>query len=102
MSDHCWRAYDRAHVLAAVLGKNPAVEFIVSPCKGAVLGSTATTVPTRRDLSIRSNNDLGRINWRKTSGTIRRSKVEAAIGRSKPVIADAMRSGEDARRAWEV
>jgi IS5 family transposase len=30
-------AYDRSHVLA----KNPTVRFIVPPCKGAMLGSTA-------------------------------------------------------------
>src|ERR1019366_8217131 len=47
-------AYDRAHVLYAVLARNPAVRFIVPPCKGAVLGSTARTAPTQRDLHIRS------------------------------------------------
>ena len=84
-------AYDRADVLDAVLGKNPAVGFIVSPCKGAVPGSTATIAPTQRDLSIRSLNEHGRMNWRKTSGSDRRSKIEAAIGRSMHVIGDALR-----------
>jgi hypothetical protein len=27
-------AYDRAHVLDAVLARNPAIRFIVPPCKG--------------------------------------------------------------------
>jgi IS5 family transposase len=36
-------AYDRSHVLDTVLAKNPTVRFIVPPCKGAMLGSTATT-----------------------------------------------------------
>jgi hypothetical protein len=95
-------AYDRAHVLDAVLAKNPTVRFIVLPCKGAVLGSTARTVPTQRDLHIRSINEHGRMNWQKTSGYNRRSKVEAAISRYKRVIGDALRSREDARRECEV
>ena len=88
-------AYDRAHVLDAVLVRNPDVRFIVPPCKGAVLGPTATTVPTQRDLHIRSINKHGRMNWQKTSGYNRRSKVEAAIARYKRVIGDALRSREN-------
>jgi hypothetical protein len=42
------------------------------------------------------------MNRRKTSGDNRRSTVEAAIGRSKRVIGDALRSREDARREGEV
>jgi hypothetical protein len=49
-------AYDRSHVLDTVLAKNPTVRFIVPPCKGAMLGSTATTAPTQRNLHIRSIN----------------------------------------------
>jgi hypothetical protein len=90
-------AYDRANVLNAVRG-HPDVRFIV--CNGAVLGPTATTAPTQRDSHIRSIN--GRMNWQKTSGGNRRSKVEAAIGRYKRVIRDALRSLEDARRQCEV
>ena len=46
--------YGRSHVLDAVFAKNPTVRFVVPPCKGAVLGSTARTAPTQRDLDIRS------------------------------------------------
>jgi Transposase DDE domain len=42
-------AYDGAHVLDPVLARNPAVRFIVPPCKGGLLGSIATTAPTQRD-----------------------------------------------------
>jgi hypothetical protein len=42
------------------------------------------------------------MNRRKTSGDNRRSTVEAAIGRSKRVIGDALGSREDARREGEV
>ena len=95
-------AYDRAHVLNAVRVRNPDVRFIVPPCKGAVLGPTATTAPTQRDSHIRSINKPGRMNWQKTSGYNRRSRVEAASGRYKRVIGDALRSREDARRLCEV
>jgi hypothetical protein len=67
-----------------------------------VLGSTSRTAPTQRDLHIRSINEHGRMNWQKTSGYHRRSKVEAAIGRYKRLIGDALRSREDARRECEV
>ena len=95
-------AYDRSHVLDAVLAKNPTVRFIVPPCKGAALGSTARTAPTQRDLHIRSINQHGRMNWQKASGYNRRSKVEAAISRYKRVIGSALRSREDAVRVCEV
>ena len=65
-------AYDRSHVLDTVLAKNPTVKFIVPPCKGAMLGSTATTAPTQRNLHIRSINEHGRRNWQKASGYNRR------------------------------
>jgi len=43
-----------------------------------MLGSTAPTAPTRRDLSIRSINEHGRMNWRKTSGSIVQVKTHVA------------------------
>ena len=55
-----------------------------------------------RGSHIRSINKHGRMNWQKTSGCNRRSKVEAAIGRYKRVIGDALRSREDARRQCKV
>jgi hypothetical protein len=42
------------------------------------------------------------MNWQKTSGYNRRSKVEAAISRYKRVIGGALRSRADARRVCEV
>ena len=44
----------------------------------------------------------GRMNWQKTSRYNRRSKVEAAIGRYKRLLGDALRSREDACRLCEV
>ena len=67
-----------------------------------MLGSTARIAPTQRDLHIRSINEHGRMNWQKTSGYNRRSKVEAAISRYKGVIGEALRSREDARRVCEI
>jgi hypothetical protein len=95
-------AYDQAHVFIAVLVRNPNARFLVPPCKSVVPGPTATTAPTQRDLRIRSINEHGRMNWQKTSGYNRRSKVEAAIGRYKRVIVDTLRSREDARHKCEV
>ena len=42
------------------------------------------------------------MNWQKTSGYNKRSKVEAAISRYKRVIGDTLKSSNDARRATEV
>jgi hypothetical protein len=67
-----------------------------------VLGSTARTAPAQGDLHIRSIDEHGRMNWQKASGYNRRSKVEAAIGRYKRLIGDALRSRKDARRVCEV
>jgi hypothetical protein len=43
-----------------------------------MLGSTAPTAPTRRDLSTRSINEHERMNWRKTSGSIVQVKTHVA------------------------
>jgi hypothetical protein len=66
------------------------------------IGSTARTGPTQRDMHIRSIKQRGRMNWQKASSYNRRSKVEAAIGRYKRVIGEALRSREDARRVCEI
>jgi hypothetical protein len=92
----------QAHVLDAVLVRNAAVRFIVAPCKGVVLGLAARTAPTRRDVHIRLIKQHWRMNWQKTSGYNQRSNVEAAIGRYKRLIGDALCSREDARRVCEV
>jgi hypothetical protein len=54
------------------------------------------------DSHLRLINEHGRMNWQKTSGYNRCSKVEAAIDPSKRVIGEALRSRESARRVWEV
>jgi hypothetical protein len=95
-------AYDRSAVLDAVLASNPSARVIVPPCKGAVLGPTAATAPTQRDLHVRSVNKHGRMNWQRTSGYNKRSKVEAAMSRYKRVIGHTLKSRDDARRETEV
>ena len=42
------------------------------------------------------------MNWQKTSGDNKRSRVEAVISRYKPVIGDNLTSRHDARRTTEV
>ena len=95
-------AYDRIAVLDAVLARNPSASFIVPPCKGAVPGPSAATSPTQRDRHVLWVEEHGRMNWQKTSGYNKRSKVEAAISRYKRVIGDTLKSSNDARRATEV
>jgi hypothetical protein len=95
-------AYDRSAAYEALIARNPIARFIVPPCKGAVPGPTAATAPTQRDHDVLAINALGRMNWQKASGYNKRSKVEAAIGRYKRVIGDALRSRHDARRTTEV
>ena len=81
-------AYDRTCVFEGVLARNPNAKFIVPPCKGAVTGPTAATSPTQRDQHVLAVDAHGRMNWQKTSGYNRRSKVEASISRYKRVIGD--------------
>jgi hypothetical protein len=95
-------AYDRSFVLEGVLARNPNAKFIVPPCKGAVTGPTAATSPTQRDQHVLAVDAHGRMNWQKTTGYNRRSKVEASISRYKRVIGDTLKSRDDARRVTEV
>lgn len=95
-------AYDREATCDAVLDRNPSARFIVPPCKGAVPSPTATIAPSQRDLHIRAIDAHGRMNWQKTSGYNKRSKVEVSIGRYKRVIGDALKSRHDDRRTTEV
>jgi hypothetical protein len=53
-------AYDWSAVLDAVLTRNPNARFIVPPCKGAVIGPTAATAPTQRDLHVPAIDAHGR------------------------------------------
>jgi len=95
-------AYDGAATYDAILVRNPSARFIVPPCKGAVPGPTATASPTQRDLHVLEIDEYGRMNWQKSSGYNKRSKVEASIGRYKRVIGDALKSRHDDRRTTEV
>jgi len=67
-----------------------------------VTGATVATSPTRRDQHVLAVDAHGRMNWQKTTGYDRRSKVEASISRYKRVIGDALRSRHDARRVTKV
>jgi hypothetical protein len=95
-------AYDRSFVLEGVLARNPNAKFVVPPCKGAVTGPTAATSPTPRDQHVLAVDAHGRMNWQKTTGYNRRSKVEASISRYKRVIGGSLKSRDDARRVTEV
>ena len=95
-------AYDQDRVYASVAERHPTAAVVVPPRSTAVPSDTAGTAPTQRDRHLQCIAELGRMGWQKRSGYGRRSKAEAAIGRWKQVIGDALRSRTDERRATEV
>jgi len=95
-------AYDQEGVSAAVAERHPEAAIIVPPRSSAVPSETAATAPTRRDRHLQGITEHGRAAWQKTSGYTKRARVEAAIGRFKQVIGDALRSRTDLCRATEV
>jgi hypothetical protein len=95
-------AYDQDGVYAAVADHHPEVAVVVPPRRTAVPSDMAAIAPTQRDRHLQCIAGSGRMSWQKTSGYNRRAKVEAAIGRWKPVIGDGLRSRIDERRVTEV
>jgi hypothetical protein len=94
--------YDQDSVYDAVTERDPEAAIIVSPRATAVLSETAETAPTQRDIHLQGIAEKGRMGWQKTSGYNVRSRIEAAIGRYKQVVGDALRFRKDERRASEV
>ena len=86
----------------AVAERHPDAEVIVPPRSTATLSASAEIAPTRRDKHIREITEHGRMGWQKSSDYNVRAKVEAAIGRYKRVIGDALRSRTDKTEATEV
>jgi transposase len=95
-------AYDQDRMYQAVAELHPDAAVIVPPRSTAALGASAGTAPTRRDQHIQEIADRGRMGWQKNSGYNVRAKVEAAIGRYKRVIGDALRSRTSETEATEV
>jgi hypothetical protein len=75
---------------------------IVPPRSTAMPSGCAETAPTERDQHILDIAKHGRMAWQKSTGYNLRAKVEASIGRYKPVIGDALRSRTDETEATEV
>ena len=71
------------------------------PRATAVPSETANTAPTQRDRHLRQIAERGHMGWQKDSGYNRRALVEAAIGRYKRVIGEALRSRTQRRQATE-
>jgi Transposase DDE domain len=88
-------AYDQDRVYQAVAERHPDA---ASSCSAR----SAESDPTRRVEHIQEITVHGRICWQKSSGYNVRAKVEAAIGRYKRVIGDALRSRTDETEATEV
>ncbi len=90
-------AYDHDFVYRAVVDRQPDAAIIVPPRLTAVPSRTATTDPTQRDRHLQCVAENGRIGWQKVSGYNKRSRVEAAIGRTKQVIGDRPQARRDGR-----
>jgi hypothetical protein len=95
-------AYDQDRVYEAVAERHPDAAVIVPPRSTATLSATAGTTPTRRDEHVQEIARHGRMRWQKSSRYNLRAKVEAAIGRYKQVIGDALRSRTDRTEATEI
>jgi len=95
-------AYDQQGVSNAMAERHPQAAVIVPPRSTAVPSDTAETAPTQRDRPLQFIAEHGRAAWQKASGDTKRARAEAAIGRFKQVIGDALRSRTDRRRATEV
>ena len=95
-------AYDQDRVYETVAARHPDAAVIVPPRATAVPGPSAATAPTQRDRHIQEIVERGRMAWQKSSGYNLRAKVEAAIGRYKRVIGNALRSRTDETEATEV
>jgi hypothetical protein len=95
-------AYDQDRVYQAVAERHPDAAVIVPPRSTATPSASAGTAPTRRDQHIQEIAEHGRMGWQKSSDYNVRAKVEAAIGRYKRVIGDALRSRTDETEATEV
>ena len=95
-------AYDQDRVYETVAERHPNAAVIVPPRSTAVPSASAETAPTQRDRHIQEIVERGRMGWQKVSGYTLRAKVEAAIGRYKRVIGDALRSRTDETEATEV
>ena len=95
-------AHDRDRVYDAVAERDPEVAVIVPPRSTATLSESAATAPTRRGQHIQKIARHGRLGWQRFSHYNVHAKVEAAIGRYKRVIGDALRSRTDETEATEV
>jgi hypothetical protein len=63
---------------------------------------TAQTNPTQRDRHLQSITNNGRAGRQKSSGYNKRSRVEAAIGRSKQVTGNGLHSQTEAGQDAEI
>ncbi len=94
--------YDQEGVAATVVERHPEAAIIVPPRSSAVPSETAATAPTQRDRHLHGIAEHGRAAWQKASGSTKRARAEAVIGRFKQIIGDGLRSRTDRCRATEV
>jgi hypothetical protein len=85
-------AYDSAAVYQAAISRNLDARVIVPPGRDAVPGPHPKTTSTQRDGHVLAIQARGRTNWQSASGYTTRSKLEAAISRTKGIISETLRS----------
>ena len=95
-------AYDQDGVYDVVTERHPDAAVIVPPRSTATPTVSTGIDPTRRDQHIHAIAEHGWMGWQKSNDYNVRAKVEAAIGRYKRVIGDALRSRTDKTEATEV
>ena len=95
-------AYDRNAIGELLAKRNPDAIILIPPRTDAVPGPYAASSPTQRDRHVLAIQAHGRMHWQKISGYNKSSRAEAAIGRYKRVIGDALKSRTDKCRKTEV
>jgi hypothetical protein len=95
-------AYDQDRGYETVAARQRDAAVMVPPRSTAVPSACAKTAPTPRHRHIQDIAERGRMGGQKSSGYNLRAKIEAAIGRYKHVIGDALRSRTDETEATEV
>jgi Transposase DDE domain len=95
-------AYDQDRGYETVAERQRDAAVMVPPRSTAVPSACAKPAPTPRHRHIQDIAERGRMGGQKSSGYNLRAKIEAAIGRYKHVIGDALRSRTDETEATEV
>ena len=85
-------AYDRRAVYEAVLRAGVAPRLVVPPIRTAVVAGPSEPLLGQRDEAIETISQVGRREWKKSSGYHRQAKAENAFFRYKQVVGRRLRA----------